>query len=338
MEGTKSQPIAKTFRVNEDSAHAFREFCDKQGFNQAQGFDHLIRVLELNQAKARVPGRKTEIDSFEMHVKAVMDAYLHSIEISTNTEERIHEQYRSALDSKDKSILMLQEKVEEKEQLLRNEEENKKELIIDAEESRKYADRAKSEVTSIKELAAETKRNNEMLMSKLTEAEQKLKGYEDIDAELRKKDQEIQDLRNQTNRLLQELDLTKRNAEREKERSDISRERAITQMERKYSDQIFKYREELAGLRATLNIYQKLQKQDKKTAEPDNSSPKNNDDKPERKSASNTEKKDNTENAKDTNPAKKEDHVFSPAQEADLEEPIELPESIFDEVDAPSEH
>ena len=31
--------------------------------NQAQGFDHLIQVLELNNAKAATPGRAVEIEN-----------------------------------------------------------------------------------------------------------------------------------------------------------------------------------------------------------------------------------------------------------------------------------
>ena len=48
------------FRIDQASADAFRSFCTANGMNQAQGFDHLIQVLELNNAKAAVaPGKNT---------------------------------------------------------------------------------------------------------------------------------------------------------------------------------------------------------------------------------------------------------------------------------------
>ena len=44
------------FRVDTDTADAFRAFCTEHGMNQAQGFDHLIQILELNNAKIATPG------------------------------------------------------------------------------------------------------------------------------------------------------------------------------------------------------------------------------------------------------------------------------------------
>ena len=46
------------FRINADTADAFRKFCEEQGFNQAQGFDHLMQVLAIDQAKSLTPERK----------------------------------------------------------------------------------------------------------------------------------------------------------------------------------------------------------------------------------------------------------------------------------------
>lgn len=41
------------FRVDQDTADKFREFCAAAGMNQAQGFDHVMQVLELDRAKKR---------------------------------------------------------------------------------------------------------------------------------------------------------------------------------------------------------------------------------------------------------------------------------------------
>ena len=60
------------FRVDQDTADKFREFCAAAGMNQAQGFDHVMQVLELDRAKEAVPSRATEIEEYEMHVKAIM--------------------------------------------------------------------------------------------------------------------------------------------------------------------------------------------------------------------------------------------------------------------------
>ena len=46
-----------------------------------------------------------------MHVKAIMSAYVNSLEINSNAEERVREQFSSALESKDKTIQDLQGQV-----------------------------------------------------------------------------------------------------------------------------------------------------------------------------------------------------------------------------------
>lgn len=50
------------FRVDKETADKFRQFCMDAGMNQAQGFDHVMEVLEMDRAKEAVPGRATEIE------------------------------------------------------------------------------------------------------------------------------------------------------------------------------------------------------------------------------------------------------------------------------------
>ena len=69
------------FRIDSDTADAFRAFCEQKGMNQAQGFDHVMQVFELNQAKSSIPGRSVEIEEFETMVKSITSAYLYSLEL-----------------------------------------------------------------------------------------------------------------------------------------------------------------------------------------------------------------------------------------------------------------
>lgn len=55
MANTEQKPEKElkqvNFRIDPDTANAFREFCTLNGMNQAQGFDHIMQVLELNSSK-----------------------------------------------------------------------------------------------------------------------------------------------------------------------------------------------------------------------------------------------------------------------------------------------
>ena len=101
------------FRLDEEKVAEFRAFCEEQGYNQAQGFDHLMNVLALEQAKNVISNRETEISEFQMHAKAIVEAFVRSLELCNNAEARIREDYSSQLDSKDRQIMEYQAKISE---------------------------------------------------------------------------------------------------------------------------------------------------------------------------------------------------------------------------------
>lgn len=51
------------FRIDQDSAAAFRKFCEDNGMNQAQGFDHVMQVVELDRAKTAARPRSRALRS-----------------------------------------------------------------------------------------------------------------------------------------------------------------------------------------------------------------------------------------------------------------------------------
>ena len=99
------------FRIDSDTADAFRAFCEQKGMNQAQGFDHVMQVFELNQAKSSIPGRSVEIEEFETMVKSITSAYLYSLELNQNAEARAREEFSSELQRKELRLSELQKKV-----------------------------------------------------------------------------------------------------------------------------------------------------------------------------------------------------------------------------------
>lgn len=146
------------FRVDQETADKFRQFCMDAGMNQAQGFDHVMEVLEMDRAKEAVPGRATEIEEFERNIKAVMAAYMNSLEINSNAEERVREQFSAALDSKDKTIQDLQGQVAR----LQGEKDTAEKVAADvaeaAAQASKDAEAATEKAESASQLAAEKDR------------------------------------------------------------------------------------------------------------------------------------------------------------------------------------
>ena len=168
------------FRVNEETADAFRNFCKEQGMNQAQGFDHLMQIMELNKAKEVIPGRRTEIEDFETLTKSLNKAYLHSLAINEDSESRVKEQFASQLERKDKAIESLQQKT----RLLQAELDASSEAESNALKACKQAEKDLATVQQMKDSAEKTAADKALiantLSEKLAEVEARISDYDAI--------------------------------------------------------------------------------------------------------------------------------------------------------------
>ena len=165
------------FRIDTEDAEKFRKFCNAHGMNQAQAFDHIMQVIEMDKAKAAIPERALEIEEFERHAKALITAFLNSIEIAESSEERVLEKFQSLLVSKDEQIMKLQEELKIKEErsaeayAAAKEAENK---CIAVEKAMK--DAVESE-RKMRNSLKDKEEINSMLTSKLKDTEQKILDY-----------------------------------------------------------------------------------------------------------------------------------------------------------------
>ena len=221
------------FRIDQESADAFRKFCDENGLNQAQGFDHMIQVMELNRAKTIVPGSAKDIETFEMYMKKVMEAYLKSVEDYSTARETAREDFASALESKDKTIASLQEKADklaEGKQIL---EKVTSEARAERDQAVKEATAAKEQAETVSKLADEKDKTILNLTDKLSSAEEKANGYDDL-----KKSEETAKLR--ISELEKEMERMKEAADRDLATVKKDHETEIrelnAEMERKISD------------------------------------------------------------------------------------------------------
>lgn len=159
------------FRIDSDTADAFRAFCEQNGMNQAQGFDHVMQVLELNQAKSAIPGRSVEIAEFETMVKSITSAYLYSLELNQNAEARAREEFSSELQRKELRLTELQKKVEEL-------QAEKKKMDAESALLTKQEQTLTEQLESLRKGAADQEQINHMLKEKLEEAQNQLKENE----------------------------------------------------------------------------------------------------------------------------------------------------------------
>lgn len=223
------------FRLDENTVKVFRQFCEENGVNQAQGFDHIMQIVELDRAKAFTPDRLTEIEDFERSVKSIMAAYLKSIEINNNAEARIREQFASAIDRKNKLIGDLQAQNES----LQAEKEASEAARNEARKAQAAAEKgeknAVEQLQIAKKMAVEQENYKNMIALQLAETNEKLNGYDSL------KESEI-DLRNKVS----ELERTITNLKTESEnkfrsnhaQAELDKERAVMAKEREMHEQL----------------------------------------------------------------------------------------------------
>lgn len=189
--------IQLNMRVSEEIAERFRTFCREQGISQPQGMDSLLSMMELVQAKDAMPARQTEIEGFEMHIKAVMDAFIYSLSINAEAEERVKQQFISSLDSKDKTIIRLQEEVEKLQDRLAETQKIEQESENRAVEAEKKAAAASDAAEAAQQSAEDKAAIVDMLTSKLREAESKLGDYDSLKMAARTAQEQVSQLQGQ---------------------------------------------------------------------------------------------------------------------------------------------
>lgn len=184
-------------RVSEEVAERFRAFCKEQGVSQPQGMDSLLSMMELVQAKETLPTRQTEIEGFEMHIKAVMDAFLYSLSVNSEAEERVKQQFVGALESKDKTIISLQEKTEALQTMLAEAQATEQESQNRAAAAEKAAAAAAEMAQAAQQTAEDKAAIVDMLTAKLNEAEGKLGSFDTIRAAAQAAQEQVTQLQGQ---------------------------------------------------------------------------------------------------------------------------------------------
>lgn len=138
-----------------------------KGMNQAQGFDHVMQVFELNQAKSSIPGRSVEIEEFETMVKSITSAYLYSLELNQNAEVRAREEFSSELQRKNCASQSYRKS--------RTTSSRKEKMDAESALLTKQEQTLTEQLESLRKGAADQEQINQMLKEKLEEAQNQLK-------------------------------------------------------------------------------------------------------------------------------------------------------------------
>lgn len=113
MEEIKTTASVRSFRITDETLNQFKKIQDDKGLTQEAALKSLITTYELEQAKSTIPERETEIANFQTKADELVSAFLHSLQLNLDAESRIRSEFTVQLQSKDETIVDLQQKVAE---------------------------------------------------------------------------------------------------------------------------------------------------------------------------------------------------------------------------------
>ena len=219
------------FRLDQETVEKFRKFCDENGMNQADGFSYLMNLIDVNNTMVAAPSRKTEIESFQKHLKDMTQIYLNSVDLCTDAEARIRDEYRALIESKDITILDLQEKVKDL-------ESGYDEAKTTSDAAAKAAVQAVKDAETAKKQADTAERLCDAKDETIAELKEKLVGYEDLKQEYATLQEKASGLDRKTADLQQQL-------KDQKKDSEYAIKTALMEKEREYIEKISRLQAEL---------------------------------------------------------------------------------------------
>lgn len=109
-------------RADEETKAKFKAIAETFE-NNGIALESLLNAYEMQTAKDKLTVRRTDIEDFDIHLQAISSAFLHSLEITENTTERVRAEFQNKLESKDNTISDLQQKLKQAEQAMKTAEE-----------------------------------------------------------------------------------------------------------------------------------------------------------------------------------------------------------------------
>ena len=181
----------KNIRATEETHDRFAQLAEENFPNQGAALEALINAWEIQNAKNAVPEREADITDFDSHIQALQRAFIHSLDIAQNAENRARDELRRKLEMLETDKAELQKKLEEaetREKLARShwndamdklDQERKR-----AEAAEKYATALEAEKANTTGQLADKQKLIDNLSAQLTEALTKAQMTNNLQAEL----------------------------------------------------------------------------------------------------------------------------------------------------------
>lgn len=243
-------------RTDEETKAKFKAIAETFE-NNGSALESLLNAYEMQTAKDTLTVRRTDIEDFDVHLQAISSAFLHSLEVTENTTERVRAEFQNKLESKDNTISDLQQKLNQAEQAMKKAEEQaesaKNEL---AETDTRYLDHIQQlenelyTATSAVSKAESALKDKQTIIDSLTVENVKLRDEaqrtESAETALKTAESRIKELEST-------IELDRQKSANDLEKAVLQAERTATTELKQFTDETAKAKEKLLVNIAELN-------------------------------------------------------------------------------------
>ena len=234
----------RSIRADEETLEKFKNISEEFA-NQGECLSTLINAYEIAKAKNTLTNMQTDIEDYESHISAIQKAFLHVLELNENTEVRCREELGGLLNSKDKTIEDLQQRLsdaEDKQKAAELETENNKSeldnVLNELDNAKVRIDKLEKDVLEHKNIIKDKQTIIDSINLKVDEAER-------IKSESESKDKTILALKDEVDtkgksiaQLQAEIDKCKSDAEIASKQFELDKQLAVNSVKSEFIDKI----------------------------------------------------------------------------------------------------
>lgn len=263
----KEQSSVRSFRVTDDVMARFNAVKDDLKLNQDAALAMLINAYELERAKEVLPDRETEIANFQMKARELVDAFIFSLQLNADAEDRVRGEVVLKIETLERVIVDYQQKLEQAKQKIGVLEADKAQLeasITELDQLRLEMSKAMQDQEAMKisyeKQMKDKEEINAMLQEKLAEAEKKAAGYDPLKAE---RDALAADLSAAKDALTEQQRDSEIQAERAARAAEKAKEAAVAYVKDEAEEKVTVLREKLQ--QAQIDAVRQLRAADKES-------------------------------------------------------------------------
>lgn len=175
---------ATSFRINEEDIAKFKEFAEKEGYNQAEAFKSIMQTVEMAKAKNMIKDRAKEIEVFQDTINNLMSYFLNSLNVNQTSEERIREELSQELSTKDNTISTMYEQLQEVKAENKELKESNKELNDNIKAINEDIKKLNNDIIDKNKNIDKLNSNNDLLQEQLQEYKKYKDNYRKLEKEL----------------------------------------------------------------------------------------------------------------------------------------------------------